>query len=78
MQPLIAAELLAEALAGVANRAQRCRWHLVDQLKYSLYQDGVKAPGQREPTQELAGLLAIDVPAAEFEQVQPEEKTALA
>ena len=69
---------LGEALAGVANRAQRCRWHLVDQLKYSLYQDGVKAPGQREPTQELAGLLAIDVPAAEFEQVQPEEKTALA
>jgi len=40
---------LAEALAGVANRAQRCRWHLADQLKYSLYQDGVKAPGQRDP-----------------------------
>jgi hypothetical protein len=69
---------LAEALAGVANRAQRCRWHLVDQLKYSLYQDGVKAPGQREPTQALAGLLAIDVPAGEFEQVKPEEKAVLA
>jgi len=69
---------LAEALAGVANRAQRCRWHLVDQLKYSLYQDGVKAPGQRAPTQELAGLLAIDVPAQDFEQVKPTEKAALA
>jgi hypothetical protein len=69
---------LAEALAGVANRAQRCRWHLVDQLKYSLYQDGVKAPGQRETVQELAGLMAIDVPTEDFEQVKPEEKTALA
>jgi hypothetical protein len=69
---------LAEALASVANRTQRCRWHLVDQLKYSLYQDGVKAPGQRGAVQELAGLLAIEVLAQDFEQVKPEEKTALA
>lgn len=46
---------LAEALAGVAHRAQRCRWHLVDPLKYSLYQDGVKAPGQREPPRNWRG-----------------------
>ncbi|HEY9172025.1 MAG TPA: hypothetical protein VI136_07075, partial [Verrucomicrobiae bacterium] len=69
---------LAEALAGVANRAQRCRWPLVDPLKYSLDQDGVKAPGQREPTQELAGLVASDVPAGDFAAVKPEEKAALA
>ncbi|MCX7825804.1 MAG: hypothetical protein N2689_09630 [Verrucomicrobiae bacterium] len=55
---------LAEALAGVANHAQRCLWHLVDQLSIQFVSGrGVKAPSQREEVQELAGLLMVEVPS---------------
>jgi hypothetical protein len=66
---------LAEALAAVANQAQRCRWHLPEELKYALYFDGAGVNQQREPVKQLAALLALDLPKEDFESVRAEDKS---
>ena len=65
---------LADNLAQLANRAQRCRWHVLEELKYILWQDGAKVKEQRQPIKDLAAVLAIDLPKGEFEAVQAQEK----
>jgi hypothetical protein len=68
---------LAEALAGVANQVQRCEWHLVDQLRYALYDDGLKKPAQQPWLHDVAALVKLQVPASELEPVAPAERAAL-
>jgi len=68
---------MAEAFSRVANTVQRCEWHLVDQLRYALYDDGVKKPGQREYLDQLAAIVHVQVPGGEIETIQPEERAGL-
>jgi hypothetical protein len=65
---------LADNLAQLANNAQRCRWHILEELKYILWQDGAKVKEQRQPIKDLAAVLAIDLPEGAFEPVQAQEK----
>jgi hypothetical protein len=65
---------LADNLAALANNTQRCRWHVLEELKYILWQDGAKVKEQRQPIKDLAAVLAIDLPEGAFEPVQPQEK----
>ena len=68
---------MAEAFSKVANSVQRCEWHLVSQLRYALYDDKVKKPGQQEYLDKLAALLHVQVPTAEIETIKPEERAEL-
>jgi hypothetical protein len=55
---------LAEHLAQLANGAQRCRWHLLEELKYILHHDGARVKEQRQPLNDLAAVLArLSLPA---------------
>ena len=68
---------MAEAFAQVANSVQRCEWHLVEQLRYALYADDVKKPGQDNYVKQLAAILHVQLPATELEKIQPEERAEL-
>jgi hypothetical protein len=68
---------LAEQLAQLANGAQRCRWHLLEELKYILHHDGVRVKEQRQPLNDLAAVLAIELPEGAFEPVGAEQKEAV-
>ena len=68
---------MAEAFSKVANSVQRCEWHLVSQLRYALYDDGVKKPAQQEHLDRLAALLHVQMPGADIEKITPEERAEL-
>jgi hypothetical protein len=68
---------MAEAFAKVANSVQRCEWHLVGQLRYALYDDGVKKPGQEPYVKQLAAILHVQMPEEEIEKIKPEERAGL-
>jgi hypothetical protein len=68
---------LAEALSTVAGNVQRCEWHLLDQLRYALYEDGVKKPEQKPHLDELAATLFFQLPEGELEPVRSDERDAL-
>jgi hypothetical protein len=68
---------MAEAFATVANSVQRCEWHLVHQLRFALYDDGVKKPGQNPHVEKLAALLQVQTSADELEKIPPEERAEL-
>lgn len=68
---------LADNLAQLANHAQRCRWHVLEELKYILWQDGAKVKEQRQPIRDLAAVLAIDLPQGALEPVQAEQKESV-
>lgn len=68
---------LADNLAQLANHAQRCRWHVLEELKYILWQDGARVKEQRQPIKDLAAVLAIDLPEGSFEPVQAQQQESL-
>jgi transposase-like protein len=68
---------MAEAFSTVANRVQRCEWHLVHQLRFALYDDGVKKPDQQPHLEKLAAILQVQTPAGELEKIQPEQRAGL-
>ena len=69
---------IAEGLAHLIKAEQRCHWHQVKDLRFTMWQD--KAPLQeRKLMQEhLADILRIELPKEEYEQVKEEDKSAIA
>lgn len=65
---------LPEALAKLAGNVQRCTWHLTHQLRFALYDDKVKKPEQKPHLDELATILAINVPVDSLKPVDPEKR----
>lgn len=68
---------LEEHLGGIAERSQRCLWHLPRDLKYTLWKDGVKHEEGLERRKELVDLLAVEIPEKDWEKVSAEEKEEL-
>jgi transposase-like protein len=68
---------LGQALAKLANRQQRCPWHLVRDLSIALWKDGATLERRRAGQQELNELVGIELPAGDLERVKPEERAAL-
>ena len=65
---------LADALSGVVNRVQRCHWHLVHDLDRLMWFDRAPLAERRQGQKELAGLLAIELPAQEYEPVREQDQ----
>jgi len=68
---------LAQALADLANRQQRSHWHLVRDLRATLWHDQAPAPERKQRAQELGELLGIELPAQDFEKLKDRDKEAI-
>jgi len=65
---------LAEGLAHLVRDRQRCHWHQVHDLDPFMWQDGAKLAERREMQSQLAGIIGIKLPAADFERVSEKDK----
>lgn len=61
----------------LASSAQRCTWHLPRDLYYALWKSGAGSRQRREFPHELAGLVAVELPAGSWEALRPEDREAL-
>jgi transposase-like protein len=65
---------LAESLAELVNRVQPCHWHLVRDLGFKLWKQGAPLLEREQIKGDLAGILALEIPAGEVQTVPLEEK----
>lgn len=65
---------LAEALAGLFNRAQGCHWHLVRDLGQQLWKEDAPLAQRKHLKKELAAILALEIPDGEVQSVDPSQK----
>lgn len=63
---------LASHLAELANRSQRCTWHGGRDLNYALWEDGMAKEPRHRRVDELRGLLGIEIPPGDWEDIPPE------
>lgn len=68
---------LSAALAGFASEQQRCQWHVTRDLYHAMHQDGGGAKEARPFQKRLAGVMALELPADDFEKVAEEDRLAL-
>jgi len=69
---------LIESLGKLCDDQQRCHWHGVRDLNYTLWQDKAPLAERKATQQELAGIIGIELPEDDFEKVSPADKAALA
>jgi hypothetical protein len=65
---------LAEALAGLINRAQPCHWHLVRDTGHKLWAEKASLAERHRIKGKLAGIIALEIPAGDVQVVGQEEK----
>lgn len=65
---------LADRLARLTNKVQRCHWHMVHDLDRMMWFDQAPLAERRQEQEKLSGIIGIELPAAEFEPVQPQDK----
>lgn len=68
---------LAEGLAHLVNEQQRCHWHMVHDLDYTMWQESASKEERRSTQKQLAGILGIELPEEDFEQVAEEDKAKI-
>lgn len=65
---------LEEHLGEIAERSQRCQWHLPRAFGYTLWKESVGLDDRKEYRRALTELLAIEVPGENWEEVSEDEK----
>ncbi len=65
---------LAEGLAHLVRDQQRCHWHQVHDLDRFMWMDGAGKGERRQAQSQLAGIVGIELPAEDFEQVSEKDK----
>lgn len=65
---------LANAFSDYVEYNQRCHWHIERDLYHAMYQDGGTIKESKPLQQGLAGVLAIELPKEDFQQVSEIEK----
>jgi len=64
-------------LASLAERGQRCIWHLPRDLGYTMWKDEAPLPERKEMSAQLAGLVGIEIPEKDWETIQPQDRESL-
>src|SRR3989338_1255374 len=64
-------------LASVADESQPCIWHLPRDLGYAMWEDKAPLSERRQKSGELAGLVGMEIPVQDWEQIQVADKTKL-
>jgi hypothetical protein len=65
---------LADAFAEYASEQQRCHWHIDRDLYHAFWQDGAGNKVSKPIRKALRGVLAIELPEEDFQQVGESEK----
>jgi len=65
---------LAEGLAHLVRDQQRCHWHQIHDLDRFMWMDGADKDERRQAQSQLAGIVGIELPAKDFEQVSEKDK----
>lgn len=68
---------LVNALASIAESAQRCHWHAPNDVNYMMWEDKAPLAERKAMQSRIAGLIGIELPENDFEKVKEEDKTAL-
>jgi len=69
---------IAESFAKLCNSHQRCHWHCVQDLNYTMWQDKAGKIERRQMQKKLAAIIGIELPEEDYEKVDDSDKTALA
>lgn len=65
---------LAEALASLAEEAQRCHWHAAHDARYKMWEDDAPSAERKAMQGRIAGLLGVELPETDFEKVNENDK----
>lgn len=65
---------LSEALAELCNEHQRCGWHFVRDLNYTMWQDGAPKAERDTKQKELINIIGIELPEEDFKKVSDQER----
>jgi hypothetical protein len=68
---------LPEALASFARMHQRCQWHQIQDLNVLMWHDKAPLKERRKAQKRIAGILQIELPEQDFEEVAKEDKLLL-
>ncbi len=69
---------IAESFAKSCNYHQRCHWHCVHDLNYTMWQDKAGKVERKQMQKNLTAIIGIELPEEDFEKVDDSDKTALA
>jgi hypothetical protein len=69
---------IAESFAKLCNSHQRCHWHCVQDLNYTMWQDKAGKVERRQMQKKLAAIIGIELPEEDYEKVDDSDKAALA
>ena len=68
---------LADAFAEYVAEIQRCQWHTERDLYHAMRQDGGNTEKARPYQKKLAGIMAIELPKEDFQNVAEEDRKSL-
>ena len=69
---------IAESFAKLCNSHQRCHWHCVQDMNYTMWQDKAGKVERRQMQKKLAAIIGIELPEEDYEKVDDSDKVALA
>lgn len=69
---------LVEALGKMCDGVQHCHWHASRDLNYMMWKDDAPLAERKASMKQLAGILAIDLPAGDLQPVSAEDKSVIA
>jgi len=65
------------ALGKLCGRRQRCHWHGVRDLNYEMWKQKAPLDERREMQSELAGIIGIEIPSDELDNIDEKDRQAL-
>lgn len=69
---------IAESFAKLCNFHQRCHWHSIRDLNYTMWQDRAGKAERRQMQKKLTAIIGIELPEEDFEKVDDSDKASLA
>ena len=69
---------IAESFVKLCNYHQRCHWHCVHDLNYTMWQDKAEKAERKQIQKKLTAIIGIELPEEDFEKVDDSDKAALA
>jgi len=69
---------IAESFAQLCNFHQRCHWHCVNDLNYTMWQDKAKKDERKQMQKKLTAIIGVELPEEDFEMVEDSDKEVLA
>ena len=65
---------LSEALADLCNEHQRCSWHFIHDLNFTMWQAGAPKTERDAKQEELINIIGIELPEEDFQAVSSQEQ----